>query len=90
MSCSPSLLSFCFLNASVPLAAMTPRLFSSSLSVMPTPLSLIVSVRAALSAASSIAKSAASAPSVSDINLRLSSASDALEISSRKNISRLV
>ena len=54
------------------------------------PLSVIVKVRAVSSTEMSIQNSASSELSVSAANLRLSSASDALEISSRKNISRLV
>ena len=57
---------------------------------MPTPLSETLSVRAALSTLSSIPSSASSELSVSAMNLRLSSASDALDISSRRKISRLV
>lgn len=76
-------------KSAVPDLAMVPRLLTRSARVMPSPVSLMVSRRRAASALMRTPSSrvAASTPgSVSDISRILSSASDALEISSRRKI----
>ena len=76
----------------MPLEAIVPRLAFRSSSSMPMPLSLMVSVLASLSNLISIAGSNEKPLSFSSVRLRyfsLSMASDALLISSRRNISLL-
>ena len=77
-------------NFFVPDDAMVPRFCSSSAASMPMPLSEIISVFAPLSAAIWIFHSGlswTSALSVSERNFARSIASDAFEMSSRRNIS---
>ena len=72
---------------------MVPRFFSSSSLVMPMPLSDTVRVRLSLSTVRWIFRSSLLMPMVVSVRLlkyRLSQASEALEISSRRKISRLV
>ena len=92
-SVETSLFALSFLNCSLPEWAMVPRLRSSSSSVMPIPLSLTVMVRASLLKATWMASSERSMSrlgSVRLLNTSLSMASEAFEISSRRNISLLV
>ena len=71
---------------------MVPRFLSSSASVMPMPLSLTLMVRTSLSNARRTASSPSTLTSfwVRLSNESLSSASDALEMSSLRKISLLV
>ena len=73
--------------------AMVPRFLSSSSLVIPMPLSDTVTVRSSAEKPTVMARS--SRPTATDGSVRLrkyslSTASDALEISSRRKISRLV
>ena len=80
------------MNSRVPLLAMVPRLATASCSLMPMPVSATVSVRAALSKLIRTRKSGwppYRLASDSASKRSLSHASEALEISSRKKISRL-
>jgi len=76
-------------NSRVPDFAIVPMFLTTSSRVMPMPLSLIDSVRLSRSTSSRIASSPAAASSlfVTCSNRSLSSASDAFEISSRRNTS---
>ncbi len=90
---SPWLSAFSALNSWLPEWAIVPRFFSSSSAVMPMPLSEMVSVRASLSKETRLARSSPSSwtlPSDRLLKLSLSTASDALEMSSRRKISLLV
>ena len=81
------------MNARVPLLAIVPRLSTTVSRLMPTPLSLTVSVPAVSSATSLIFQSvfpSATAGSVSDWKRTLSMASAALLTSSRRKISFFV
>ena len=77
-------------NALVPDDAITPRFFSSSSAFMPEPLSEIMSVLESLSATMSICHVGLSATSSGWVRpwyLARSMASEALDSSSRRNIS---
>ena len=73
----------------MPERAIVPMFWTTSSRLIPMPLSRTVRVRAAASASRSIASSSAGASSgrVSASNRRLSSASEAFEISSRRKTS---
>ena len=90
---SPCCSALSVLNARLSECAIVPRFLSSSSLVMPMPLSDTVTVRASLSNDTRIARSSLPTSTSLSVKLRkysLSTASDALETSSRRKISRLV
>ena len=92
MSCASCVWSpvSCATNSRVPDLAMVPMLSITSWRDMPTPLSVTAIVRAVGSTSTSTARSgcsSSSAASVSASKRSLSQASDAFEMSSRRNIS---
>ena len=76
-------------NLAVPERAIVPSELSISSRLIPTPVSSITIVRASASPRTRMRSSPASFPSVIALKRALSSASEALETSSRRNTSRL-